>query len=363
MNKYILIITSILLMYTTNTVAQITVGSFDKPESFSVLQLEGTGGLRLPQLQNSDKPNLGTLGSAAQGLTIYNKTNQRLEYWDGTQWVPLFQIDVLNGLTQNKTGKITLGGTLLYNTSINTGTYRLNLISGNNSSIFSVNTDVLVATKQELSFNPTVFTVNTNDFVANASGIKIKALTATSPLNDKLEVNNSSVKYTGKLSYIDGRQNVDKVLTAKDDNGLAHWADLRPKSRVKASTIKTTNTAITATNTVISDGDLELTKGEWMILAGVGAKTTTSTSRYLWLSLWDSADNTNPVTAIGENFDSNRYALVQLVFLVNVTTEKAWYNIKAKTAAANAGLLYTGSDLENYGTPYFYAILVDEPTD
>ena len=364
MNKYILLITSVLLMYITEANAQVTVGSLNKPEDFSALQIEGTtGGLRLPQLLNSDKVNLGTLGTAAQGLIIYNKTSQLLEYWDGTKWTSLFEMKVLNGLTRSNLGKITLGGSLLYSTSLNINSHKLNIISNQVNSIFSVNTDVLVAKKQELTFKPTIFSVSTNDFITNASGITIKALTATSPQNDKLAVNNSEIKYTGKLTYKDGRQGAGKVLTAKDEKGTANWSDLRPKSKVVSSSIVTTSQSIGTSNTVVSGSNLELTRGKWMIIAGVGAYTSTATTRYLWVSLWDVADNTNPVTAMGVNFDTNRYALSQLVFLVNITKERAQYNVKAKTAASNVKLLSSTTELNNYGRPYFYAILVDEPID
>jgi len=80
--------------------AQVNIGSLDKPQSFSILELTTTkdnhGGLRMPQLNNNE---LNTLTEeklatpedkeAAEGLCIYNIETDCLEFWNGTTWISL----------------------------------------------------------------------------------------------------------------------------------------------------------------------------------------------------------------------------------------------------------------------------------
>ena len=75
--------------------AQVTIGTLTPPQTFSILELVSdpaayVGGLRLPQLTEADKTSLapqltGTVLS--KGLFIYNKDNDCIEYWNGTEWV------------------------------------------------------------------------------------------------------------------------------------------------------------------------------------------------------------------------------------------------------------------------------------
>ena len=85
--------------------AQVTIGSLDKPHSFSILELttmNKEGGLRLPQLNNEAKAAVEAefnenpeTAKAAKGLTIYNTDTNCMEYWNGKAWVSLC-IDVLS---------------------------------------------------------------------------------------------------------------------------------------------------------------------------------------------------------------------------------------------------------------------------
>lgn len=73
--------------------AQVSIGTDDPPEDFSVLQLNlSDGGLRLNQLTAQEKISLqnkiatSTYPERAVGLTIYDKESRTIQFWDGTNW-------------------------------------------------------------------------------------------------------------------------------------------------------------------------------------------------------------------------------------------------------------------------------------
>jgi hypothetical protein len=75
---------------TTGARAQVTIGSTNNPQSFSILELDGDGsrGLRLPQMTASQRNALNLAGNAAaQGLQIFNTTTECVETWNGTKWI------------------------------------------------------------------------------------------------------------------------------------------------------------------------------------------------------------------------------------------------------------------------------------
>lgn len=77
--------------------AQVTIGSNDAPEKFSLLEVVSStgnsGGIRLPHLTTQERTdlNLNLLTepqkTKAKGLTIFNVTKDVIEYWDGINWV------------------------------------------------------------------------------------------------------------------------------------------------------------------------------------------------------------------------------------------------------------------------------------
>ncbi|NDV94549.1 hypothetical protein D0T84_06385 [Dysgonomonas sp. 521] len=76
--------------------AQVTVGSDKIPEDYSVLEIisNGTGGLRLPHLNNKQRKALtqsqafiDEIIDKGRGLTIYNTDINCVEYWNKTKWV------------------------------------------------------------------------------------------------------------------------------------------------------------------------------------------------------------------------------------------------------------------------------------
>ena len=93
------------LFFASPLKAQVTIGSEDPPQNFSVLELiSNERGLRLPQLTEDEQKNLKLdefdpvadldLFERAQGLVIYNKTTNCLEFWNGEEWVSLCETTI-----------------------------------------------------------------------------------------------------------------------------------------------------------------------------------------------------------------------------------------------------------------------------
>ena len=89
--------------------AQMTIGKDSIPHVFSVLELsteKKKGGLRLPQLNNVQRDyikneilNLLSTGNtndkeiadAAEGLVIYNYQESCMEFWNGEEWIGMYE--------------------------------------------------------------------------------------------------------------------------------------------------------------------------------------------------------------------------------------------------------------------------------
>lgn len=120
-------------LFISNLNAQVNIGSAEKPEPFSVLQLEDSrGGLRFPRLNDVMKNQLNITPAMplAQGLMFYNTTDNLFNYWNGTEWIKIQQpilasVTGENGLIvyNNKLG---LGGYIEKATTINIDKWSLN---------------------------------------------------------------------------------------------------------------------------------------------------------------------------------------------------------------------------------------------
>ncbi|MNQ23859.1 hypothetical protein D3C85_370360 [compost metagenome] len=78
------------ILFSVNTQAQMTIGGKKAPENFSVLELLNKGGLRLPQMTTAERDAFAVKNNdKGNGLTIYNKTTDCVEYWNKTRWVSL----------------------------------------------------------------------------------------------------------------------------------------------------------------------------------------------------------------------------------------------------------------------------------
>ncbi|MDR1372945.1 MAG: hypothetical protein LBJ17_07525 [Dysgonamonadaceae bacterium] len=87
-------ITALFILSATGAQAQVTIGSLEKAQEFSILELEGNGerGMRLPQLTAGQREALQqTFGEKATaealGLQIFNTTTGCVETWNGTEWI------------------------------------------------------------------------------------------------------------------------------------------------------------------------------------------------------------------------------------------------------------------------------------
>lgn len=114
---------------TKNAFSQVTVGSDEAPQKFSILEVisssENPGGIRLPHLSEADKASvkaeLLSNPTKGRGLLIYNTNLGQVEYWDGTDWVVSKVIEpwmvsgsttqVASSNTQNiyQMGQVTIG--------------------------------------------------------------------------------------------------------------------------------------------------------------------------------------------------------------------------------------------------------------
>jgi hypothetical protein len=89
--KRILIFAALLLL-STRLQAQVTMGSLDPPQSFSVLELISSGnkGMRLPQLTTTQRDEISTThgnNPEMMGLQIFNIITGCVETWNGTGWI------------------------------------------------------------------------------------------------------------------------------------------------------------------------------------------------------------------------------------------------------------------------------------
>lgn len=375
MKKYILFITSAILLVNTLQ-AQITVGSEDKPASFSVLQLDGVlGGLRLPHVSENNRDAINVSSPLAKGLMIYNTDTDWVDYWDGTKWSPVSEaLIVRNGLRFDN-GKVKLGGSLIKNTSINLNGKGLNFVAA--TSTFHVNTDVFQIKGNNITLQPSKFSVNTDVFSVTGNSIAMlpyntgagKLMMNTS--TEKLTVDNKNVTLDGKLTYLDGKQSNGHVLVASA-TGDGYWAKLRPNTTVAAGTITSSSTAITGSSTPsdptivnITSSTLNLTPGKWMIFvnyATTSSSTATNNRRYVWTYLYSkptAGGAETLVTQIGSPTsinETNIPALCKLIYLVEIT-ENTSYTVKCGTRNRNT-TASSSSAISTYGSPTFYAMSI-----
>ncbi|MDR1372570.1 MAG: hypothetical protein LBJ17_05520 [Dysgonamonadaceae bacterium] len=90
MKKILLTMTVLFTLSASCAFAQVTIGSLDDPQKFSILELVSTsGGLRLPQLDIDQRDALDFEGHAdeARGLQIFNIDTKCIETWNGAEWI------------------------------------------------------------------------------------------------------------------------------------------------------------------------------------------------------------------------------------------------------------------------------------
>ena len=192
--------------------AQVTIGDLKAPEPFSLLELVGSKGLRLPHVDDTQRAVLQAQIEAAdlpengKGLLIHNTSCDCMEYWNGEKWIslceasttPEVEIDVplcnlirLNG-KYYKNAPLGSGHSLVLSLNVvKAGSYNLNAASGNGyyfqkSGVFSETGNVEVTLEgfgvptedTGNTFDTLKLTCNGNEF-AQACIIKVKVETLT----------------------------------------------------------------------------------------------------------------------------------------------------------------------------------------
>lgn len=291
--------------------AQITIGADTPPNDYSILQIENTArpaaGVRLPQILNSDKttklqPLVNAKKEEAKGLTIYNASTNKVEYWNGTEWIeiPITVPDIVsaeNGIRANKTT----------NTATKTDTYKVGL-GGSLKENTSLPLQNSIAFTQEAGAAFKVSSVN-NSFVVtnNKVGMGTGAPTA------KLHVAKTTTSVNG-FRLRDGSQGDGKILIT-DASGNASWQPLLEYTTLEKRNVATSG-SISASGTQIGQGgSITCTKGGWLIIAKCATKKTGSASdSYSWISLRAGSEVLAVAGVTPEKNDGNNFATPLIVF-------------------------------------------------
>ena len=369
-HKYIIFAILFVVLSIQTVYAQVSIGSDAVPESYSIVQVEGKKGMRLPRITEIDKNNLDngnqlTNNPKSIGLTVYNETNKVIEYWNGSAWIALkSDLEVDNGLQSVAVGsskEIRFGGTLNKATMIDLNDKRLN-IKNNASTEFSINSSVLKVKDKEVSIGGNLFSVN-NIF-------KVEANTTTISPSSKLSVNgntfvmdNNNTSITGVFQYADGTQSLGHLLTC-DTQGKSHWEPLKPIGAVSDGAIN--NQIAFSSGGAIVSSVMTLAPGQWMIFAKyTGHTLSTSMLMYHWATLvkrkagsggsWTAVTNSGStpeyVTA-----GTSTYSTPSFVYYLNIT-ERSEFAIQAGSSNSGNTTTYTSDG----GKSYFYALRIDMP--
>lgn len=373
---YIIITCLSLFICTGNIAAQITVGAKKDPAPFSALQLEGNGGLRLPQVSAINRGQIDVSSSSAIGLWIYNSSLMNGNYWDGIKWNNFQEPAIIrNGLTVLPDQKMGLGGDLSKNTVLNLNGNNFKILTGNSS--FWIGSSLLKITNNHIALQPAGFNVNNlMNYTSGASNNidfynKFSLISDTNSSNT-LKVTNNNVTITGNFNYKDGKQDNEKVLIS-DAQGKGYWANLRPNTQYKEGVLKTTqqitNTS-TGSNVVyvdITQTTLKLPAGKWIIFASYVTKCEYTSSsgdynkRYVWTALKSKPTNDPSasyadvtVSGASTSMGTNRRSFAQLAFPVDIETETEF---KIESGTRNRSVSLDSS----LGEFKFYAISIILP--
>lgn len=312
MKKYYslsLVISLIVCLYSSPVLAQITIGSAAEPAEYSILQLENTtrpnAGLRLPQVSESDRDGdlavkMATDGNIAKGLTIYNTTSNKVEYWNGTEWIEIpVTIPTVIG-TYNGNG---LSKTVTANALTKTDTHTLGL-----GGALTENTNITL--NDNLTFSqPTGgrFTVNSTASTFVVAGNKV-GMNTNNP-SAKLHIAKSTSKNGFRLA--DGSQGVDKILIT-NANGDASWG-------VLGEYIESFNEGVLGSGDITSEmkiaNSLTCDAGKWLIIAKCATKKTGSvTTNCSWLTLKSGSTVLAVAGVTPEKNANNNYSTPLIVY-------------------------------------------------
>jgi len=345
----------VLLTFTLNISlhAQITIGK-NTLSDYSLLQIEydntqfpNGGGVQLPRLYAADKVILqAKIGTNAEaiGLTIYNADSNKVEYWNGTEWISIPEeivpdFDADNGLTpragtgadQYKT-YVGLGGDLIENTTIN--------LQGN----------TLNFTQQ----SPSLFQVknNSGNFTTTNKRVGIGTASPTA----KLHIARSASHENG-FRLVDGTQGTNKVLTMQS-NGNANWEDL--KTYVTSHKyFRTSGSSLSANTDTKISSNITCTPGKWLIIGKMNlGQSVASGNNYTWAKIKTegvSPQKTLAVAGVKTEVGGYRFSMPEVVYYAefSTTTDVALY-----VTPPNASTMYDfgspPSPNADYG--FFFAI-------
>jgi hypothetical protein len=285
--------------------AQVVVGKDVLPESYSLLQVEydatkypNGAGIQLPRISESERTALQNKVSEdtkSVGLTIFNTTTSRVEYWNGREWVAIPGIvqpsfTATSGLnddaltTSTKTVTVKLGGTLGKPTDI--------ALSEKSFTIDQQGT-------ARLEIGP----ITVKD---NKVGIGVTTLTGgvDEDPTARLHIEKDASQVHG-LRISDGSEGINKVMTALDTDGRAQWDVLDEVTTLSQGTLKAASTTVGYTTSVTyteistASGRVSITPGRWLIIGRfMSLNSAPNSNYYSWAKLADASNPTGNVYAI-----------------------------------------------------------------
>jgi len=342
----VLLVFLLTFMAQTKVQSQVVVGANAPLSSYTILQLEGIGGLRLPRMTTTGRdtnltPLLGKDASA--GLMIYNETEDCIEFWDGEMWNPL---KVHSGLNNSKNGvkgngttasPFKLGGDIVDPVTINQ--------DGNNL-FFDATSGMFVIS-------------NTTAFMATTTGVGVGTSTPTAAL----DIHSASI---GKgFRYNDGTASADFALTS-DKDGNANWQAIRfdPVEKKVDVLDNVLISSTTRNNPVQISQPLALDKGIWLVSARYVASSGSSAS-YLGYNAWlrlrsvGSSTDVNCVGIVPQFINNTLLATPQFSFLLQVPEGGKTYALYGDIydSTDNTGRrMYVSKNNSTYGDSYFKAV-------
>lgn len=304
----------LVILFSVNMEAQMTIGGKKAPESFSVLELLNKGGLRLPQMTTTERNAFAVAGKAlANGLTIYNKTTSCVEYWNGNRWVSLCEGTSQTAISPQPCVNVGTDGSGCNDTySIDdpdcpNGPFTITIVAGSEyASLYNVDTK---SGKFQINFNEnsSVFTRSIlvrvtstcnssyKDFLFSQKGVDCTSITyavpTISPATANLSLCSGGAVY---LSVPATTANLDKLIWTRNGievaRGVSYYvAKLKGKYNVSMAAIgcntsttnernvtESTTTATTVTSIIASNNG---------ILCGTNSVTLTAvgnTANVVW---------------------------------------------------------------------------------
>lgn len=374
---------TLLLATSLGGYAQVTIGSHQKPETFSALQLDETAdvkGLRLPQVNPIGGSFMYNLDASDAGLMLYSVRGYG-SYWDGTQWViaQVPQMNVENGLNLSGTnlGEVKLGGSLTENTEIGLSGKALSFDTGTSHIDFGgylkIEPKRLTGTAQNITFGKDS-ELQVSGYVAditNPNTVKMDgALTVYAP-SSVLDISKTRVAYDSDITLNTSTIDVitDEALTtlniekqdfvfSKDNTGEVFWAALRSDTQTKVGKYVTTTQTLQYGNATLTE-PLELERGTWLIYARLPIKTNTSstTKMHVWYTVFSGS---TIIVGTGANVDAAGMSIAEIISFYEVTAASETIVVKANSSTP--GFTYPDATLwDRYGQPEFFAILLDKP--